>query len=124
MNVEVCDGPGLCDVETLVVSIRRNFNPPVFTSNSYEVTIGEDTAVLTEILRVTARDTDLGARYNQVTYRMQNVNEYFSIEKSSTSNDGLIRVKKPLTTGTTPNMPESVVSFCSVTYCIEQKLEN
>ena len=67
--VRVCDGPGLCDEQTVTFNIRRSFFAPLWNSQRYDVTIGEDQPVFSIIINVEARDQDLAPPYNQFTYR-------------------------------------------------------
>ncbi|KAK3745550.1 hypothetical protein RRG08_040225, partial [Elysia crispata] len=103
---KVCDGGNLCDSKNIQVNVQRNFFTPLFTANSYEVTIGEDTPVLTSIEQVQAFDNDRTDPYRVVSYRMQTSNDRFSIE----SNTGIIRVKKPLDGETDPFFIFNVVA--------------
>ncbi|CAG5130539.1 unnamed protein product, partial [Candidula unifasciata] len=80
LTVRVCDGGNLCDQRNFYVYIQQNFNPPVFSANSYNVTIPETTP-------------DPTAPYNQITYRMETTNVRFSID----SGNGSIRVSRALT---------------------------
>jgi len=54
--------------QIFVTVLDRNDNAPDFSTIEYRASIVENSPAGTEVLRVTARDPDLGA-YGQVTYK-------------------------------------------------------
>ena len=63
ITVEAIDGadpPRRSEINVTIALEDVNDNPPVFDSNTFTVTIAEDTSIGTSILRVTATDADSG----------------------------------------------------------------
>ncbi|EDO28091.1 predicted protein, partial [Nematostella vectensis] len=76
LTVRANDGGGLHGTTRIQIDIQdTNNNPPVFEKSEYTVTIGEDTPVMTSILRVRARDADIG-RNGGIYYYLRNTQDF------------------------------------------------
>lgn len=64
--------PPQVDLTILVLDV--NDNAPVFQRRDYAVTVPEDVAVGTEVLRVLATSADIGSNA-EITYRIRSGNE-------------------------------------------------
>lgn len=77
----------LCDfsqVDLTILVLDVNDNAPVFQRRDYGVTVPEDVAVGTEVLRVLATSVDIGPNA-EITYRIRSGNELgkFVIDRNS-----------------------------------------
>ncbi|XP_048576731.1 protocadherin-like protein isoform X1 [Nematostella vectensis] len=76
LTVRANDGGGLHGTTRIQIDIQdTNNNPPVFEKSEYTVTVGEDTPVMTSILRVRARDADIG-RNGGIYYYLRNTQDF------------------------------------------------
>jgi hypothetical protein len=83
LDLFVSDGEFNSTAELLLTITDVNDNQPVFDNGSYAVLIPENTTVGTEILQVTASDTDPSS---QIFYSLSGVNyEHFSINTTTGS---------------------------------------
>lgn len=76
-----------CDfsqVDLTILVLDVNDNAPVFQRRDYGVTVPEDVAVGTEVLRVLATSVDIGPNA-EITYRIRSGNELgkFAIDRNS-----------------------------------------
>ncbi|XP_064610099.1 protocadherin Fat 1-like isoform X2 [Liolophura sinensis] len=79
--VHAVDGGGLsCTTEVYVAVKDVNDNAPVFTMETYTVTIAESAKVNTLITRVSASDEDLGIN-RKVKYRLKDRSDTFSLDE-------------------------------------------
>ncbi|XP_076026861.1 protocadherin Fat 3-like, partial [Genypterus blacodes] len=62
MTVQVTDGTNVATTQVFIRVLDSNDNPPVFSQPAYDVSVSEDAAVDTELLRVRATDIDERAR--------------------------------------------------------------
>lgn len=79
LTVRANDGVRYGTTRVTVKIIDANNNPPVFDQNSYTATIGEDTPLLTSVLRVRATDQDEGTN-GGVYYFLAVLSQYFSVD--------------------------------------------
>ncbi|KAK3741228.1 hypothetical protein QZH41_017136 [Actinostola sp. cb2023] len=70
---------------------RHNDHTPVFEKNKYSATVVEDIAVQTAILRVSAKDDDVGTN-GGVYYYLSPLSDYFMVHAIT----GVIKVAQPL----------------------------
>ena len=100
-------GDSIRDAETkiLVTVEDKNENKPVFQENQYDVTISEDTPVMTSILEVRATDLDDG-RNGGVYYYLNPLSDHFSVDPIT----GAIRVVRVLNYQTKKDYDLTVVA--------------
>ena len=74
-------------IQIRVKVLDSNDNTPQFTNKSYEVTLLENTTVGSEVLRVSARDRDLGVngeiQYRFATRTQENYGDIFNIDNNT-----------------------------------------
>lgn len=77
------EGSLSAQVDLTIMVLDVNDNPPVFQKQDYSVTVPEDVAVGTELLRVVATSGDIGVNA-EIYYRFLSGNELgkFSIDES------------------------------------------
>ncbi|XP_076458559.1 protocadherin Fat 1-like [Babylonia areolata] len=97
VRVVAADGglPAKTDTTVVYFNITRNLVAPEFNPSVYTASVSEDRAVGDPILQVTARDGDVTAPNNQVTYTLTGNSkalEYFQVGSSS----GQVSVLQPL----------------------------
>ncbi|XP_072352995.1 protocadherin Fat 1a isoform X3 [Scyliorhinus torazame] len=87
------DGGGrFCQADVVIILEDVNDNTPVFSSDPYTVSVFENTANKTLLMRVQATDPDTGLN-RQVRYSLvDSADEHFSIDELS----GIISLEKPL----------------------------
>uniref|UniRef100_A0A665TWY8 FAT atypical cadherin 3b n=1 Tax=Echeneis naucrates TaxID=173247 RepID=A0A665TWY8_ECHNA len=68
MTVQVTDGTNFATAQVFIRIQDSNDNPPVFSQPAYDVSVSEDVAVDTELLRVRASDMDERARLSFSIY--------------------------------------------------------
>ena len=73
----------LHQVDLTILVLDVNDNAPVFQRRDYAVTVPEDVAVGTEVLRVLATSVDIGANA-EITYNIRSGNELrkFTIDRN------------------------------------------
>ncbi len=73
----------LLQVDLTILVLDVNDNAPVFQRRDYAVTVPEDVAVGTEVLRVLATSVDIGPNA-EITYRIRSGNELgkFTIDRN------------------------------------------
>lgn len=73
----------LLQVDLTILVLDVNDNAPVFQKRDYTVTLPEDVAVGTEVMRVLATSADIGPNA-EVTYRIRSGNELgrFAIDRN------------------------------------------
>ncbi|KAJ8316548.1 hypothetical protein KUTeg_005899, partial [Tegillarca granosa] len=95
--------PSLTNTQQLasvVINVIRNQNPPFFFNTPYETTINRTTFQNTQVFQVSARDNDLQAPYNTISYAIigdDTANIFFNID-----NNGLIRLSQSVAGESTP----------------------
>uniref|UniRef100_A0A671VQ47 FAT atypical cadherin 3 n=1 Tax=Sparus aurata TaxID=8175 RepID=A0A671VQ47_SPAAU len=83
VRVRATDQAGRQGVDLTILVLDVNDNAPVFQRRDYAVTVPEDVAVGTEVLRVLATSVDIGPNA-EITYRIRSGNELrkFSIDRN------------------------------------------
>ncbi|XP_043928134.1 protocadherin Fat 3 isoform X2 [Protopterus annectens] len=85
-------GGRYCQCDIVLILDDVNDNPPVFSSNHYDVSVYENTAIKALLKRVHATDPDVGMN-RKVEYALSDsANEHFGIDKFS----GIIILERPL----------------------------
>ncbi|XP_003474066.2 desmocollin-3 isoform X1 [Cavia porcellus] len=101
MKVQDMDGQffGLMGTSTCIITVKdSNDNAPTFRQNSYETSV-EENAYNVQILRIPIEDKDLINTANwraNFTILKGNENGYFEIITDHVTNEGILRVVKPL----------------------------
>uniref|UniRef100_A0A3Q2TJN6 FAT atypical cadherin 3 n=1 Tax=Fundulus heteroclitus TaxID=8078 RepID=A0A3Q2TJN6_FUNHE len=82
IRVQATDRAGQAGVDLTILVLDVNDNAPVFQRRDYAVTVPEDVAVGTEVLRVLATSADIGPNA-EITYMFRSGNELgkFSIDR-------------------------------------------
>lgn len=75
LRIEARDGgsPSLSATALVEITVLRNLFDPEFTQQNYEITVDETQPLGVQLLQISARDQDVLAPHNQITYSMQNV---------------------------------------------------
>uniref|UniRef100_A0AAY5L2H7 FAT atypical cadherin 3b n=1 Tax=Esox lucius TaxID=8010 RepID=A0AAY5L2H7_ESOLU len=83
VRVQASDRSGLPGVDLIIAVLDVNDNPPVFQRQDYTISVPEDVAMGTEILRVSATSDDIGANA-YITYSIRAGNKLgkFQIDKT------------------------------------------
>ncbi|XP_018591317.2 protocadherin Fat 1a isoform X3 [Scleropages formosus] len=93
LEVRALDGGGrYCQASVHITVEDVNDNAPQFASESYSVTVFENTEVGTPVARLQASDLDLGVNGDVLYMLEDSANGYFSIDERS----GLVRLQKSL----------------------------
>ncbi|WAQ95445.1 FAT4-like protein [Mya arenaria] len=83
VRIVATDTGGLSSTATAQISVNRNLNTPQWFQTSYQATINENYALYSEILRLSASDSDTQAPHNTLSYIISSVNNnaatYFQI---------------------------------------------
>ncbi|KAL4640550.1 protocadherin Fat 1 isoform X2 [Arapaima gigas] len=92
-ELRALDGGGrYCQASIHIKMEDMNDNPPQFASESYAVTVYENTEVGTPVARLQASDLDLGVN-GAILYTLEDsADGHFSVDEHS----GLVRLQKPL----------------------------
>lgn len=89
--------PEIITSTIVTITITRNLNAPVFTANRYQETVYDYIGLGSNVLQITATDSDVTSPENSVIYDLQDNSGFFTIHPFN----GMITIDRRLTEDTT-----------------------
>ncbi|KAK3089813.1 hypothetical protein FSP39_006721 [Pinctada imbricata] len=101
--------------ETVVISISRNLNTPLFSRASYQATIYDYFGIGTSVVQVTATDADITSPENSIIFDINDNTGYFNIHPFN----GMITINRQLSEDSTSDQGSpGLVGTASVTVTV------